>query len=78
MKLQTVISGLRNEISRKREYPHSGTPLEFLGMSTGIRYVHYKRYLVFYRVRKDAIEIGRVLFDGSDYMKKLFGFIGEA
>jgi plasmid stabilization system protein ParE len=74
----SYIAGLRNEISRKREYPHSGTPLKFLGMSAGIRYVHYKRYLVFYRVRKDAIEIGRVLFDGSDYMKKLFGFIGEA
>ena len=30
-----------------------------------------------YRIRNGAIEIGRVLFDGSDYMKKLFTFIGE-
>ena len=56
------IAGLRKEIILKKEYPHSGTPLEFMGMFTGIRFVHYKRYLVFYRIRKDAIEIGRVLF----------------
>ena len=60
---------------QKKDFPESGTPLNFMGVFSGIRFVHYKRYLVFYRVRNNAMEIGRVLFDGSDYMNKLFGFI---
>lgn len=69
------IDGLRNAVRRKREFPQSGLPLNFMGVFTGIRFVHYKRYLVFYRVRDDVLEVGRVLFDGSDYMKTLFGFV---
>ena len=69
------IAGLRKAISQKREYPMTGTPLNFMGVFTGIRFVHYKRYLAFYRVRDDVMEVGRILFDGSDYMNKLFGFI---
>ena len=68
------IAGLRKAVGRKREYPLSGTPLNFMGMFTGIRYVPYKRYLAFYRVRNNRIEVGRVLFDAADYMNRLFGF----
>lgn len=69
------IAGLRSAVSRKREFPQSGSPLNFMGVFTGIRFVHYKRYMVFYRVRDNSLEVGRVLFDGSDYSKILFGFI---
>ena len=69
------IAGLRKAVSRKREYPESGTPLNFMGVFTGIRFVHFKKYLAFYRIRNDRIEIIRILFDRSDYIDKLFGYI---
>lgn len=74
---ERYIAGLRKTVSRKREYPESGTPLNFMGVFTGIRYVHYKRYLAFYRIRNDRMEIGRVLFDGCDYMDKLLEYTGS-
>ena len=69
------IAWLRMAVSRKREFPESGTPLNFMGVFTGIRFVHFKRYLAFYRIQSDRLEVIRILFDSSDYMNKLFGYI---
>lgn len=43
------------------------------GEFTGIYLVCFKEYIAFYRIHGDVIEVGRVLFARSDYMKTLFG-----
>lgn len=67
------IEGLRNALRKKKHYPKTGSSLSFMGEPTGIYYVSFKRYIAFYRIRDKRIEVGRVLFAGSDYMKSLFG-----
>ena len=67
------IEGLRNAIRQKKQYPKTGSLLNYMGESTGIYYVPFKKYTVFYRIRDKKIEVGRVLFSRSDYMKTLFG-----
>ena len=44
-----------------------------MGEFTGIYYVTFKEYIAFYRINENRMEIGRILFARSDYMKTLFG-----
>ena len=44
-----------------------------MGEFTGIYYVAFKEYIAFYRINENRMEIGRILFARSDYMKTLFG-----
>lgn len=67
------IQGIRDEIRKRKLYPQSGKRLHYDGEFSGIYYVTYKEYHVFYRVREDVIEVGRVLYGGSDYIRTLFG-----
>ena len=48
-----------DEIAKKKEYPHSGIPLEYNGLFTGYYSVIYKAYRAFYRVRNEYIEVLR-------------------
>lgn len=67
------IADLRARIRKKTDFPKSGSPLSYMGEFTGIYMVFLKSYIAFYRIRDDAIEVGRVLYAGSDYMKTFFG-----
>ena len=67
------VAGFRNAIRQKRKYPKTGTPLSYMGEFTGIYYVTFKDYIAFYWIHGNLIEVARVLFSGSDYMKTLFG-----
>ena len=67
------ITDLRAAVSKKKNYPKTGTPLSFMGEFTGIYYVTFKEYMAFYRINENRMEIGRILFARSDYMKTLFG-----
>lgn len=67
------ITDLRAAVSKKKNYPKTGTPLSFMGEFTGIYYVTFKEYMAFYRIYENRMEIGRILFARSDYMKTLFG-----
>ncbi len=70
---EQYIKDLRGVIREKSHFPFSGAPLTYMGEPTGIFYVTFKSYIAFYRVTVDAIEVGRILFARSDYMKTLFG-----
>lgn len=67
------ISDLREAVRQKKKYPKTGTPLTFKGEFTGIYYVHFKEYNIFYVICEGYIRIARVLYARSDYMKSLFG-----
>ncbi len=66
------IDDLRNAIREKKKYPKTGTPLVYMGVFTGLYYVRFKEYLVFYRITGENVEVGRVIFAKSDYWKMLF------
>ena len=67
------INDLRAAIRKKTDFPKSGSPLSYMGEFTGIYMVFFKEYIAFYRIRADVVEVGRVLFARSDYMKTLLG-----
>ena len=71
------INGIISAIEEKDEFPKSGSPLIYRGLFTGFYSVLYKKYLVFYRIRDEQIEVARVLFAASDYLKILFGDVTE-
>lgn len=70
---ENYITDLRAAIRSKSDFPESGAPLIFLGEPTGVYFVTFKAYIAFYRIRGDRMEVGRILFSRSDYMKILFG-----
>ena len=67
------VDDLRTEVRKKKKYPKTGIPLTFMGEFTGIYYVTFKEYMTFYRIIGNLIEVSRVLFARSDYMRTLFG-----
>ena len=67
-----------DEIAKKKEYPHSGIPLEYNGLFTGYYSVIYKAYRAFYRVRDEYIEVLRIVLIKQDYMKILIDPAGQS
>ncbi len=59
------------KIYDKSVFPESGTPLLFLKQATGYRYIIYKSYLAFYRIKGNEIIVERVLFAKSNYFNDL-------
>ena len=68
---EEYVKNLLRKIKEKADFPESGIPLLFLKQSTGYRYIIYKSYLAFYRIKGDEIIVERVLFAKSDYFKDL-------
>ena len=65
---------LISTIRKKAEYPESGKPIvRRNGAFTGFYAVFFKKYGAFYRVNGDVMEVVRVLYLGSETMKRLFG-----
>ncbi len=73
MTTEQYIEDLRDAVRKKTTFPKSGSPLLWNGVFTGIYFVPFKAYLIFYRVNETALEIGRILPVKSDYIKTLFG-----
>ena len=67
------VTGILQSIKEKEKIPKTGIPLRFAGEFTGIYFVVYKKHNVFYRIADSQIEVARILYGASDYMKELFG-----
>ena len=67
------IYGLRESLRKKAGHPKTGIPLTYEGAFTGVYMVPFKAYLAFYRIHGNTVEVGRILYAKSDYMKTLFG-----
>ena len=63
------ISGIRNALRQLSKRPKTGIPLIYDNIFTGIYMVVYKKYIAFYRIRKNRLEVGRILLGSSDYMR---------
>ena len=64
--------GIMDQISEKRAFPKSGSPLYYEGSFTGYYFVVFKAYMAFYRVGEDRIFVDRIVYGKSDYMRTLF------
>lgn len=71
---QNTVEGIMDKVDGLSSFPKSGVKLEFNnGLDSGYRYVVFKNYLVFYRLRLDnVIYVDRVIYSGRDYMRILF------
>ena len=67
------VDDIIRELEEKRDFPRSGAPLLYRGLFTGFYSVLFKKYLAFYRVQDGYIDVARVLFATTDYIKILFG-----
>lgn len=56
------------KINEKETFPESGSPLTFLGLFTGYRFVVYKAYIAFYTIENNMVLVDRILFGKSDYL----------
>lgn len=59
-------------VSKKRDFPKSGSPLYYESGFTGYYFVVFKAYMAFYRIREDRILVDRIIFGKSDYMRTIF------
>ena len=62
---------LVSKINEKETFPESGSPLIFLGLFTGYRFVVYKAYIAFYTVENNMVLVDRILLGKSDYLSTL-------
>ena len=71
---QNTIEGIMDKIDDLAMFPESGAKLEFdNGLESGYRFVVFKNYLAFYRLRPDnVVYVDRVVYAGWDYMRILF------
>lgn len=71
---QNTVNGILDAIDALAMFPESGAKLQFdCGMESGYRFVTFRNYLAFYRLRPNhVIEVDRVLYAGRDYMRMLF------
>lgn len=66
-------SAAQNTVDGIASFPESGAKLVFEnGLDSGYRYVVFKNYLAFYRVRpNNVVYVDRVIYGGRDYMRIL-------
>lgn len=68
-----TINGIFDSIDVLKEFPKSGTALEFSNaIKTNYRFVRYKNYIAFYRISDNNIFVDRIIYGKRDYMKILF------
>ena len=71
---QNTIDGIMDKIDDLAMFPESEAKLEFdNGLESGYRFVVFKNYFAFYRLRPDnVVYVDSVVYAGRDYMRILF------
>ena len=71
---QNTVDGIMDRVDGIASFPESGSKLEFEnGLNSGYRYVVFKNYLAFYRLKPDdVVYVDRVIYGGRDSMRILF------
>ena len=69
---QNTVNGIMDNVDGIAAFPESGAKLEFEnGLDSGYRYVVFKNYLAFYRLRpNNVVYVDRVIYGGRDYQKR--------
>ena len=71
---QNTVDGIMDKVDGIASFPEFGAKLVFEnGLDSGYRYVVFKNYLAFYRLRSNnVVYVDRVIYGGRDYMRILF------
>lgn len=69
---QNTVDGIMDKVDGIASFPESGAKLVFEnGLDSGYRYVVFKNYLAFYRLRpNNVVYVDRVIYGGRDYQKR--------
>lgn len=64
---QNTVNGIMDKVDGIAAFPESGVKLEFEnGLDSGYRYVVFKNYLAFYRLRpNNVVYVDRVIYGGE-------------
>lgn len=71
---QNTVEGILDKVDGLACFSESGAKLEFEnGLNSGYRYLVFKNYLAFYRLKPDGVVyVDRVIYGGRDYRRILF------
>lgn len=71
---KNTIDGIRNAIQDLKTLDNIGVKV-FLpnGLETAYRFIHFKKYLIFYRQIEHDVFIDRIMHGSRDYINVLFG-----
>ena len=71
---KNTIDGIRNAIQNLKTLDNIGVKV-FLpnGLETAYRFIHFKKYLIFYRQIEHDVFIDRIMHESRDYIRILFG-----
>ena len=72
------VDELMDLVEAKADFPESGSPLNYIGIFTGYRFVVFKAYIAFYRLDGHTLFVDRVLHGKSDYLQSLIPLLGNA
>ncbi len=59
-------------ITKKKQFPTSGIPLRYKGLFTGFYFRVFKKYMEFYRIKENYMEVIRIIHKKRYYMQILF------
>ena len=71
---KNTIDGIRNSIADLKTLDNVGVKV-FLpnGLETTYHFIHFKKYLIFYRQIEHDVFIDRIMHESRDYIRILFG-----
>ena len=58
-------------ITKKKPFPTSGIPLRYKGLFTGFYFIVLKKYMAFYRIKDDYIEVLIRKADGEEWLLEI-------
>lgn len=68
---KNYINGMLDKMEILENHAFVGTELRIYdNILTAYRYLHYKKYFIFYRVDDDKVYIDRIYNDNIDYVKE--------
>ena len=65
------VEELMEAVKKKEEFPSSDSPLYYDDLFTGYCFVIFKAYIAFYRIDGGRVLVDKVLYDKSEYLRKL-------
>ena len=71
---ENVVNKMMDTVDALKAFPERGVPLSSVAdIESDYRFVLSGNYMAFYRVEEKTVKVDRILYQGRDYLKVLFG-----
>ena len=71
---ENVVSKMMDAVDALEDFPEQGAPLSSAAnIESDYHFVLSGNYMAFYRMEEKAVQVDRVLYQGRDYLRVLFG-----